>query len=95
MNLMNECVIVNVGTEKRHTGHTTSYYSKKGAKIVCSKLNKKFGSTQQWVVMMTAEYNARPVKMRKVMNKMTGVMVDEPVDTPYGCSVGDDAYWQN
>lgn len=30
-----------------------------------------------------------------VTNVMSGKRVKEPVDTPYGCSVGDEAYWCN
>lgn len=34
-----------------------------------------------------------PPTTHLVRNIMTGVMVEESVDTPYGCSVGDEAYW--
>jgi hypothetical protein len=30
-----------------------------------------------------------------VKNVMSGALVQEAVDTPYGCSVGDEAYWCN
>lgn len=30
-----------------------------------------------------------------VKNVMSGALVREAVDTPYGCSVGDEAYWCN
>ena len=40
-------------------------------------------------------YRANIEKFLEVKNPMTGEMVKESVNTPYGCSVADDAYWQN
>jgi hypothetical protein len=31
----------------------------------------------------------------KVRNLMTGAIVDEPINTPYSCSVGSEAYWSS
>ena len=32
---------------------------------------------------------------RKVQNIMTGEWVDEPINTPYFCSVASESYWSN
>ncbi len=36
-----------------------------------------------------------PARTHLVTNVMTGTVVEEDVNTPYGCSVSDESYWCN
>ncbi len=100
--------IMNVGTERLHGKNSysrSSYLTERGAKGACTRLNttdcgidsvtgKKLRMyTEQWKVITKAEWDARPVKTHMVKNLMTGVMVEESVDTPFACSVASEAYW--
>lgn len=90
-------VIMNVGTEmlyrKRNHVSNASYPTERGAKNACSRLNKEYGECTQWVVMSADEWNARPVKMKKVRNLMSGEEMEIPVDTPRCCDPSSELYW--
>jgi hypothetical protein len=89
-------VIVNTGTEKAYVkpgNYSAAVYTEKGAKIVCSKLNKQYGNTGQWQIMTTDAFFARPKAMKKVRNLMSGAEIEIPVDTPRCCDPSSELYW--
>ena len=89
-------VIVNVGTDRAYGKYSWDrkvYETERGAKGACTKLNKVYGDTEQWKVMSTAEYNARPVKMVQRINLMSGLPYMEAEDTPGFMSPASEAYW--
>ena len=65
----------------------------------------KKGKTTFEQVVAYSEFSKRQQKMlarnkthtdyHMVKNVMNGALVQEAVDTPYGCSVSDEAYWCN
>lgn len=91
-------LIVNVGTEKPYKKPgcigVEQYPTERGAKIACTKLNKKYGNVNQWVVMTGEAYrNAYPVKMVERTNLMSGKKYMEAEDTPLYCSPASETYW--
>ena len=90
-------VIVNVGTEKAysrvHYLDHTSYPSERGARGVCTRLNKQHGNTAQWKVVPIKEYFDRPVKMVERINLMSGLPYMEAENTPRSCSPASELYW--
>lgn len=67
-------VIMNVGTEMLYRKvHycTASYPTERGAKNACSRLNKDYGNTVQWVVMTTEEYSSGHDPLVTVVNLMS------------------------
>lgn len=69
------------------------YDTERGAKIVCTKLNKAVGNAVEWKVVDRADYVAPPVKMVERTNLMTGQKFMEPADTPWCCSPASETYW--
>lgn len=100
-------VIVNVDTKKLYykSGHYCSamYETERGAKAACTRLNRAFTGCEmkvsngkdvvQWTVMSASEYRARPVKMVKKINLMSGQEYTEAEDTPLCCSPASETYW--
>lgn len=95
--------IVNTATGKEHLLANYSwsgahvYDSERGAKIACSKLNKKTANAP-WSVMECGEWNTFkalkfPVKMVKKTNMMSGKEYWEAEDTPGFMSPSSEAYW--
>jgi hypothetical protein len=90
--------IVNVGTEQlyRKPGHYCSadYETERGAKGACTRLNKEYGNTAQWKVILLADYRTLyPVKYETVFNLMSGKPVVQAVGTPLCCDVSSETYW--
>jgi len=93
---MSAYVIMNVGTERLYSKgfySTTSYEREQDAKAQCTRLNKQHGDTKQWVYMSCEEWNARPVKMKKVRNLMSGTEIEIAEDTPLCCDPSSETYW--
>lgn len=90
-------VIMNVGTEwlYKKPGHyvAANYATERGAKTACTKLNKSYGSTAQWVVMTrdTFEQNHNPMVERT--NLLSGKTYMEKRNTPACCSPSTETYW--
>lgn len=76
---MSYFVIMNVGTEQlyRKPGHyaTASYPTLRGAKIACSKLNKQYGNTEQWIPMDRETFDSMHDPMVAVKSLMNGSTV--------------------
>jgi hypothetical protein len=90
-------VICNIGTGKLYTkpGHYSSaqYATERGAKISCTKLNRKVAAIM-WDVWEAAEWRAaHPVKMVKRINLMSGLEYEEAEDTALCCSPASERYW--
>jgi hypothetical protein len=89
-------LIYNVGTEKVHGPYSwlsKHYDTERGAKSACTKLNKKYGNTEQWKISTVEEWSKRPVKMVERVNLMSGEKFMEAEDTPNFCSPASEAYW--
>ena len=95
--------IVNTATGKEHLQANYSwsgarvYDSERGAKVACTKLNKKTPGAP-WTYMETSEWNEYkkvhfPVKMVKRRNLMSGIEYEEADDTPGFMSPASEAYW--
>ncbi len=90
-------IIFNTHTERAYgkkPNRKDVYETERAAKGMCTRLNKQWGEPH-YRPMPLAEFNARPVKMRLVRNLMTGLMVEEPEDTPFICSVASETYWSS
>jgi hypothetical protein len=73
------------------------YETERGAKIACSKLNKKTAGAP-WTVMECSDWQALkalkfPVKMVKKVNMMSGKEYWEAEGTPGFLSPSSEAYW--
>jgi len=79
--------------EKRYG--KTHYATAGAAKAARTRMINKQRYTEDQIKVQ--EYLAYKLIEKKipVVNKMTGLVVMESVNTPYSCSVGSDAYWQN
>jgi hypothetical protein len=97
--------IVNTATGKEHLLANYSwsgahvYDSERGAKIACSKLNKKT-ATAPWSVMECGEWNTFkalkfPVKMVEKTNLMSGKKYMEAEGTPCFMSPSCETYWSS
>lgn len=69
------------------------YATKPAAKAGATRLIRKGKLASGTFTIYDA--NDIPAHTRMVTNVMTGKVVVEDVNTPYGCSVGDEAYWCN
>jgi hypothetical protein len=98
--------IVNVGTGRAFgTAYwlKTEYPTARGAKIACTKLNKKYGKDTwlteeyepQWKVVAREVFDAQPVKMVERVNLMSGKKFMEAEDTPNFCSPASESYWSS
>ena len=89
-------VIFNIQTEKLfkkpHHFSGAMYDTERGAKGMATRLNKKAGS-EDWMVITTEDYNALPVKMKKVRNLMSGTEIEIAEDTPLCCDPSSETYW--
>lgn len=88
--------IVNVGTGKPYEKNFyagATRYTEKGAKIVCTKLNKSYGNTPQWKVVAVADFVRPAVKMVERVNLMSGQKFMEAEDTPCFLSPASETYW--
>jgi hypothetical protein len=69
-------VIMNVGTESlyRKPGHycAASYDTERGAKGACTKLNKQYGDTAQWIVMTHDQFEFYYNPLVEVKNILSG-----------------------
>lgn len=72
---------------------TTMYETERGAKIVCSKLNKEEAKDKYIVVDVEVYRELYPVKMVERVNLMTGQKYMEAEDTPNCCSPASETYW--
>lgn len=99
-------VIVNIDTGKAYGKKPYArdiYPTSRGAKGMCTRLNTTKGRditglelrvfTEQWKVIPSAEYNARPIKMVERINLMSGLPYMEAEDTPNFCSPASETYW--
>lgn len=101
-------VIVNIETGKAYGKKSYArdvYDTERGAKGMCTRLNTKAAGIdpstgmklklydEQWKVITSAEYNARPVKMVERINLMSGQPYMEAEDTPRSCSPASELYW--
>jgi hypothetical protein len=90
-------IIVNVGTNKpfeRRGDYSFARYTERGAKSLCTKMNKQYGNTAQWVVWEEAAWReANPVKMVTRVNLMSGLEYQEAEDTPCFMSPSCESYW--
>lgn len=72
---------------------------RKVAEKYAAKANQNgyHNSSNCYVVMSVDEYNERGYNQmtHKVMNVMTGEMVEESINTPWSCSVASESYWCN
>lgn len=84
-------------TQKMTSGEERTYFpSLKLAQRACTQMAKKKTIVLQEVEISDYDYYKQHVEQfHEVTNIMTGKKVRESVNTPYGCSVGDEAYWQN
>jgi hypothetical protein len=69
-----------------------SYKSEGAAKAAVTRL-KKSDPNNDYDWASYEDYKANIEKTHMVRNIMTGALVEESINTPYGCSVGDEAYW--
>lgn len=86
-------VIVDTKTDLLYTPkpyQPRHYETERGAKMVCSKLNKQENT---WRVMTFEEYEALPQPMVERMNLMTGKKFLEPKNTPPYLSPSSETYW--
>jgi len=84
-------------TQKMTSGEERTYFpSQKLAARACTQMARRKTIVLQEVEISDYDYYKQHVEQfKEVRNAKTGKMVKESVNTPYGCSVGDDAYWQN
>jgi hypothetical protein len=95
MNEMTEFVLVRDRALLQSYTVRTRFKQKAAAVRQAEKLMAKgYG---QIVVMAYSVYLAYGYDKltRRVRNAMTGEYVDEPINTPYCCSVASDSYWCN
>lgn len=83
-----------VTSEMRIYSHK-HYGYRKVAQKHADKINAYGGNCQLTVMSVDEYYAATEGKTRRVRNVMTGEWVDEPLYTPYSCSVGSEAYFCN
>jgi hypothetical protein len=73
---MSYFVIMNVGTEQlyRKPGEYSSavYDTQRGAKGACTKINKQYGGTNQWVVMTHDQFEFYHNPLVEVTNILSG-----------------------
>jgi hypothetical protein len=69
-------VIMNVGTERLYRKPSeysdAVYDTERGAKGMCTRLNKKYGNTKQWVVIPYEEFEEKHNPLVVVYNTVTG-----------------------
>tara|TARA_R110000868_G_scaffold324272_4_gene585163 strand:- start:490 stop:765 length:276 start_codon:yes stop_codon:yes gene_type:complete len=74
-----------------------SYDTERGAKIACTRLNKKMASANRFLpysVMSAEDYVKKfPVKMVERTNLLSGKKFMEAEDTPNFCSPASETYW--
>jgi hypothetical protein len=89
-------VVFNTTMEQvlRKNSGTRYFDTERGAKIVCSKLNKE-ANTNEWITLTNEEWKTRPVTTVERVNLMTGEKYMEPVNTPNFMSPAFYAYWAN
>ena len=80
-------------------GRSSQFPYRKVAEKYAAKANR-YGyhdSSNRYVVMSVREYNDLGYNQltHKVMNVMTGKLVDENINTPWSCSVASESYWSN
>jgi hypothetical protein len=86
-------VIFNTKTEELYNQRPSQpryFTTERGAKIVCTKLNK---NELIWKVMSYKDYAAMPQPMVERINLMTGRKFMEPKNTPPHMSPAFEAYW--
>lgn len=93
--------VINSETKQIRTfpGRNSIFAYRKVADRYAAKANR-YGyhdSSNRYVVMSVREYHDRGYNQlsHKVMNVMTGEMVDENINTPWSCSVASESYWSN
>lgn len=85
-----------------HVG-AEAYPTERGAKIACTKLNKKVNKNLlygvkkiKYTVMSLEAFRSEfPVKMVERTNLMSGKKFMEAEDTPNFCSPASETYWSN
>ena len=84
-------------TQKMASGEErTTFKSQRLAATACTQMAKKGTIVLQDVEICDRDYyKANVEKFVEVKNLMSGQMVKESVNTPYACSVANEAYWQN
>lgn len=84
-------------TQKMASGEERTYFkSQRLAATACTQMAKKGTIVLQDVEISDVDYyKANVEKFVEVKNLMSGQMVKESVNTPYSCSVSNEAYWQN
>lgn len=91
-------VIFNIETNKvyKKFGGIRTFATTRSAKGMSTRLNNGEGlSRLPWHVITLEEYKSQPTKTHLVKNLMTGKMVEEPIDTPWRCSVASESYWSS
>ena len=85
-------VVYNTTNFRRYETRTgVSITSEKGAKTLCTKLNRKTGESWAWT---TAEgWMDVKIPTKKVRNLMSGEEVEISVDTPRCCDPSSETYW--
>lgn len=88
---------MNVGTEDLWRGDSTRskwYETERGAKIACTRINKQFGNTAQYVVLTNTEFDAKHNPFVTVHSLMNGLPVQLLRSEVGGCcDPSTERYW--
>ena len=85
---------LHIRTPHRGVGTTRTHFeTRAAAKAGLTRYQKKNPTDTVLYQIMSTEEFAAVEKTHVVHSVINGAAVVESVNTPYGCSVGDEAYW--